>query len=263
MVAGALFSALAIARLMKVRLSLPTVLALCLAVWVVYTFDHLIDAHKISHIAHTPRHRFHQKYWKSLAAILVFLSLVGVGLMFIMPFRTILVGLIVSSVTLVYFLALRLFNVQSAFQKELFISLVYVMGVFTGPLSQFEGQILPYHFLLFFEYLLLAFTNLVLFAWYEQASDMADGHSSLVLKVGLKGTHALLRSLYILCSVTVIAGLLIWSLGSLQWHFQWIMFSMLVCLLIPYLLPGFFNKNERYRVIGDGAFLLPGLLLLI
>jgi len=52
---------------------------LSLLTWLIYTTDHLMDARNIKHEASTPRHRFHQIYYKPIltAAIIGFFLFVG------------------------------------------------------------------------------------------------------------------------------------------------------------------------------------------
>src|SRR5690606_21598184 len=57
-------------------------LLLALAVWCIYTFDHLLDARQIKKAASTPRHAFHQKHFKTLASLLVILGILGLGMAF-------------------------------------------------------------------------------------------------------------------------------------------------------------------------------------
>lgn len=262
-VSGALFSTLALSRLLDAHPGLPVILALCSAVWVVYTFDHLIDTRKINHEAHTPRHRFHQRYFTGLAITVAMLSLIGGGMIFFMPVSTLIAGVIVGGITLIYFFTLRLFKLKTAFQKELFIALVYVLGIFTAPVSLSQEMDTPYLYLLFIEYLLLAFSNLILFAWYEQEADRADGHSSLILKIGQEKTYRLLKIIFGIVAICILSGLAISTAYSTAWWYQIILLLMLVILIWLYINPFFFNKNERYRAFGDGAFMLPGLILLL
>ncbi|MGB3182501.1 MAG: hypothetical protein WBB45_14005 [Cyclobacteriaceae bacterium] len=262
-VAGALFSTLALSRLLNVDPGVPVLLALCFAVWVVYTFDHLIDARKIDHEAHTPRHRFHQRYFSVLAIAITLFALSGVVLLFKIPRSTLIAGLAVSAVTLVYFLTLRLFKLRTAFQKELFIALVYVLGIFTAPVSLSHQASFPYLYLLFGQYLLLAFANLVLFAWYEQDTDRADGHSSLVLKIGSRKSFRLVSALFGLTGLSIAYGLLTSTPISTAWWYQVVLFCMLATLVFLGLFPAYFRVNERYRAFGDGAFMIPGLILLL
>lgn len=51
-----------------------------LAVWVIYTGDHLLDAYRLQDQASTPRHRFHHRHFKLLLALAVIAAVTAVTL---------------------------------------------------------------------------------------------------------------------------------------------------------------------------------------
>src|SRR6478736_436347 len=67
---GAVICALFFAQLLKVNLFPQGLAALGLAVWIVYTGDHLLDAKRLREQASTFRHGFHQQHFKLLAVLL-------------------------------------------------------------------------------------------------------------------------------------------------------------------------------------------------
>src|SRR5690554_3457501 len=134
-VLGACAGMLFFDRLVDADLRLLLYLLLALAVWCIYTFDHLLDARQIKKEASTPRHAFHQKHFKALAFFLILLGSIGLGLAFyLLKIRFILFsGLAIGSLILLSFILLKVFPSTWVFLKEISISIFYVGGVMLAP----------------------------------------------------------------------------------------------------------------------------------
>ena len=76
-VLGACVSTLFVAKYLGVVLPNLVVVALGVAVWVIYTTDHLLDGSKAVSTPLTRRHQFHQKNRKPIFFILVLVMFVG------------------------------------------------------------------------------------------------------------------------------------------------------------------------------------------
>ena len=70
LVAATCICSLFLARVLDQPLPPAVVLALALAVWAIYTADHLLDAWLIPHPASTERHAFHQRHFGVLCLLL-------------------------------------------------------------------------------------------------------------------------------------------------------------------------------------------------
>lgn len=81
-VSGACGAMYFFADMMRVPLAWYYYLLLAIAVWTIYTFDHLLDARKVSQLALTKRHRFHQNHFKTLAGALLITGAAGALLSF-------------------------------------------------------------------------------------------------------------------------------------------------------------------------------------
>src|SRR5690554_6802588 len=81
-VLGACAGMLFFDRLIGADLRMLLYVLLGLAVWCIYTFDHLLDAKQIKKTASTPRHAFHQKHFRTLAILLGIFGSFGLGAAF-------------------------------------------------------------------------------------------------------------------------------------------------------------------------------------
>lgn len=257
-VLGSGLLSLAISRCYQVKLPLVVVLCLMIAVWLIYTYDHLSDARKVKKAAATYRHRFHQRHYRLLCISLVPVAFAGLFLLFYLPFITLKWGLFCAGLVAFYFLMLRL---GLFWFKEFFVAICYTLGVFLGPLSLAEPSPALYEWLLLPQVLLLALANLVIFSCFDYHSDRRDGHSSLALHLGpvLARKIAIgLLALGLLSNILLMLLTHFLPLANLQLLF------MLMNLLLLMLLyrEQTFRQNERYRIIGDGVFFLPALMLL-
>src|SRR5690606_11649255 len=108
-VLGACAGMLFFDRLIEAELNLIVYLLLGLAVWCIYTFDHLLDARQIGKHASTFRHAFHQEHFKVLS---IFLGLIGsVGLILALNLLKIndilILGLGMGALILLIFILLK------------------------------------------------------------------------------------------------------------------------------------------------------------
>ena len=237
-------------------LSPSIVISLGLTVWIIYTLDHLMDARNTAHKASTLRHRFHQKYFKEIASILI-LALIGAGVsLFFLPVLTLRLGVLLTVVVVIYFVLLQMFRRHNLYLKEISIGLIYTLGLFLGPVSLIQEMNWMVLAVLFIQFFALSTANLMIFAYFEMEIDEKDGHGSLARLLGKKRVRSFCL-LLVLLVLTVTASPLSLSLGQ----FRWFIFGMALILGSLIYRPSFFRKNEAYRVLGDGIFLLPLFIL--
>lgn len=262
-VAGALLSGAALAHLMQVPMPWTWWVALPASVWLIYTLDHLMDAYRLKADAHTARHLFHHRYFAYISGVwgLVFFLCVGI-LPWYMPEALVRFGGwmglgVLAHLSLVLLVRGRI----SAFiQKELGVGLIYSLGVTGPPMILFGDQVRLVHLLIAFQLLLLALANLLLFSLYERESDQKDGHTSLARALGGARTRQAITLLTALC--TGLSGYVLFSSPSLPfWVMEGCFWAMGLIFLLLAFLPKAFRKHELYRILGDGAFLLPGIVL--
>jgi 4-hydroxybenzoate polyprenyltransferase len=257
-VLGSGLLSLTIAKYYGVRLPLAVMLSLMLALWLIYTYDHLRDAKKVPWMAATFRHKFHQQHYKALSIGVGAVALAGLCLLPFLPLIVVYWGLGCAACVAAYFFLIRL---RAFWPKELLIAGCYTFGVFLGPLSLSATPLTFYQLLLIPQIVLLAFSNLIIFSYFDCESDQQDGHYSLAIHLGAGTSRRLALAL-------LIAGLalcvFIYSLAdlSISREVQQLVFVMNLLLLMLLLKKDSFRRHELYRLIGDGIFFIPALLLL-
>lgn len=262
-VLGTLIGSLLIADYLQVQLPSLYLLALAICVWLIYTADHLSDALKIPHAAHTTRHRFHQQFFKPIAIMFCLISGVGLFLLSQLPLPFVLWGSAVLGMVSLYFLSIRWLSLQTVMHKEFAIAFLYGIGVFLAPLylKSFPVKITLY--LLFVEYVLLALCNLLLFSWYEKELDEQDKHVSYATVTGCKiAFRTLLGCLLLLYGIVILSMLFFYSdLYFLSIQCMILLMSFTLHCILQF--PAYFRKHERYRYIADAVFFYPSICLLL
>lgn len=230
-----------------VFIPLPVYAALGSAVWLVYTADHLMDARRTD--VATPRHLFHQRNRKGLN-IGVGLVLAGAAFnLFWLPAEILLTGSVLAGLCVAYLLAVYLF--PRMWCKEPVVAVVYACGIFLPP-CVLAGRSVLTDALLLMDMMLLALANLVLFSIFDRKEDALAGFGSLALRLGNRASSVLL---WVVLAVLVTGNLMaaLFVNGAPYWLFV----VMATLLSLPLFFPHFFGKNERYRTLGDGVFLVP------
>ncbi len=263
-VLGAILSSMFIAALIGVSLTTEILIGLGIAIWLIYTADHLIDAKKIKGEAINPRHAFHQKHFKSIATIGLIAILIGTWNISFLPLETVKFGGILTFCVAVYFVTIRLADRKSLWHKEMSAAMIYSFGIFAGPLS-LSGDI-PYSTIfLFVQFSIIVILNLFIFPIFEVESDRKDDMKSLAITVGVKRLKGVINFLFVLVFIFTAIGMLelpMLSRGNNWFLGQVIMLLMMGVLLSLMIWPSFFIKHNRYRLFGDGVFYFPLIMLL-
>ena len=256
--AGACISSLFIAKILQVHLPYSIILSLGLTVWIIYTLDHLMDGIYVRHAAGSMRHLFHQKYARKISFFLILALLLSGLNLFLLPERTLRLGVLLIIAVTIYFIVLQIFRARNLYLKETTIAIIYTLGLFIGPFSMISA--IEYHTILplFIQFLGLSMANLLLFSMVEKELDQKDGHASLTLTLGSGKVKYLGYFSIILVWVMGIISLIIGN----PWAPQLVIAIMSGLLWAMTMNPAAFIPNEKYRLIGDGVFLLPLLLLL-
>jgi hypothetical protein len=246
--AGAVTGALFFAKIFDVVILLSGMVSLGLTVWIIYTIDHLIDARRITQMASTERHRFHQLNFNVLFVLLMIATVIdGSQLLFIR--RTVfLEGLGLAIVIVVYFLLQRYLK----FLKELIGALLYAGGVLLIPFSVKTSALSTTQSLLIGQFVITALINLLLFSWFDKSQDEQDSHSSFATIMGGDATKNFLRALFILQSVLAFV-----QLTSSEFKSTGIIVLMNALLLVIFLNRKYFETDDRYRLLGDAVFFVP------
>ncbi|MBL3657738.1 hypothetical protein [Fulvivirga sediminis] len=255
---GAVSCALFVAEVLGVNLPWCIVLILGLTVWLIYTFDHLVDARGLKHMAGTRRHRFHQKHYKVLTFLCASILIANSVLVFYLPKETVILGVTIGCLVMVYFLLLHFLKLKPVYHKELMIAVLYSAGVMVGPVSLYKGVLDMQVAVIFIQFVMIALSNLVIFSLYEKNSDIRDSFPSIVQHVDERKLTIMLKSFLIFQLVLAAFIALFSSLRNFEYT--------LICMLLVLSSLCFFKSNlflnEKYRWVGDAVFLLPFVTIL-
>lgn len=227
----------------EVSVNTATYIALGSAIWLVYLLDHWLDARQISVIA--PRRIFYRKVRNKLLMLATIPVSMGLVSILFLPKPILMSGMGLVVICLVYLK----FNeaLAAMYLKELCVAIVFAAAC-SLPIWMKEGFSTPV--LVSVSMLtLLAFVNLLVFAFYESEEDKREDFDSIALLLSPKCHEILVWVLLVL-----IVGLSFFL--EVEWRFSaFIIFSSSMLGLVM-ILRNFFNVGERYRMLGDGIFLM-------
>jgi len=250
---GAVVGAVFFARLFGVSLLPQGLMALGLAVWIIYTADHLQDVRKIYNTPSTFRHALHQEKFKLLSSLLLASIVVELILLFFLRKQVVYNGLWLGCGVIVYVIV----NRWLTYFKEIAAALLYTSGVLLPAFSLKQTSISLTEELIVAQFFLIVLTNLILFSWMDFENDKKDHRHSLATYIGKKKMKAtiwcLLMIFCALASITLIKDL----------QRTVILIVMQFALSIIFLFPDFFQQRERFRFLGDAIFFLPALTFLL
>jgi hypothetical protein len=246
---GAMCCGVFFSKLLNAAITADSIVLLGLSVWILYTVDHLLDARKIITIAATHRHRFHQENNRPLRLALVVAIVVACLLLarnreYVVP-GGLLLAVVVSLNVLVQRYAPSL--------KEIFVSVLYTVGVLM-PVWVASGMELQLLWVVVIQLALTALLNLLMFSHFDATNDLHHGFTSFTVQWGRWITERCCWFVFALCcSLTLLspfvnASLVICAMATLQ--------------LVPLVSRKYFEVTDRYRLLGDGAFMLPAVWVL-
>lgn len=244
------------AEIFTVNLKPYALMALGLTVWIIYTADHLLDARKINKPASTERHRYHQRNFTLLLYALLIAVLVDLIFVFLLRKIVFQWGLVLSGCVLIYFLSQRYLK----YLKEVTVALLFSLGVLLPALSLTQRQVDASDFLFIVQFVLTALLNLLLFSWFDRDNDNQDKRDSVVTFLGDQKTKLVVWFTFALNAVLMGSSILFFPEIESK---VLIIFFMNAILLLIFIQPQHFKIDDRFRLMGDGIFLLPLLHLLM
>jgi len=251
---GAMISASFFAQLFDVQMLPQGLISLGLTVWIIYTADHLLDARKLSQAASSERHRFHQRHARILLILITFALVVDLSQIYFIRSIVFKAGLGLAFLVVIYFLIQQ----RIGFLKELLGTVLYTAGVLLIPLSV-KSRISSSDILLILQFGMIVWINLLLFSLIDQPRDEKDSHQSFATSLGQGITKKALVFLFSVSMGLVLSQLF---LSSSVTGATIVMVLMNALLLLIFLKRDFFEKEDRYRLLGDAVFLLPLIYLL-
>lgn len=260
-VAGAVICTLFFAKLFQAKLPVVLVVTLAMAVWSVYTIDHLWDAQRSRMPSLTLRHHLHFKY-RPILTVLLFVALVTGGILFwYLPDSTRKVGLILAVSILIYFLTTTFWGSKPIYHKELSIAAAYSFGVILGPYTLRQIQMTTPHMLVCIQFVMLAFSNLLIFSYFDTELDQRQHFGSLSRAIGKRNTRLVAMVMLLLVLVTSIIGIINWYEDTLIRQGEGVLALMTIPLAIILVWDAYFGHHDRYRLLGDVTFFVPALIL--
>jgi hypothetical protein len=258
---GAIAGMLFFSDLLEVEIPLSSFLLLGLAVWSIYTFDHLMDARTVKGKPQTPRHQIHQNYFWVLFPLAISSILVGFVLVFSNSELVFIIipGIVLGFVTVGWMVFLKLAGQGVSWLKEISTALMYVAGISLAPFVKMEYEMIDknvYFFVII--YFLAALVNLLMLSYMDSDEDKKDGFGSilvLISKSQLKKFIAALGGIGI--GMLMILALILPSFYHIH--------SLILGFILGYHLILFFSKSQnkdQVRRKSEVLFLLPMLLLL-
>ncbi|HEY5824353.1 MAG TPA: hypothetical protein VIT44_08310 [Cyclobacteriaceae bacterium] len=244
---GAVICATFFADLFQVNVLPQGLAALGLAVWIVYTADHLLDAKRLTDQASTFRHRFHQRHFKPLTVLLLVACLIEFILLFFLRKPIFYNGLWLGLGVVIYVMI----NRWLSYFKEVAGALLYCGGVLLPTFSLKLQSFQVPDKLILLQFLLIVFTNLVLFSWMDYENDVKDRHRSLITLLNKEWGRIIIWFLFV--AFFALNAFTIATHGKSTILF----FVMELMLFLIFLFPSYFKNEERFRFIGDAIFFLP------
>ncbi len=257
-VIGSVASYYFFSEVLNVTPDIVSVILLGIAVWSIYTLDHLIDSRKIDINVATDRHLFHKANYSILSWVVLALLALAIILIAYIPTSTIIAGAMLSGLVILYFITIHLLNLSKViFHKELTVATLYSIGVILGPFSLYTQELLSHHKLLFASFFCIVFMNVIIFAFFDRESDCKANFQSIPLKIGVLMSHRLIHFLSL--SVLILNLTLIWIGFEKE---ALCIFSMHAVLYSLFLFQENYFVRTNFRYIGDGIFFIPLFYLL-
>ena len=221
-------------------------------VWLIYFFDHLLDALKTNAVI-SERHTFikqNQTIFKILAALIFIINALLVIKFFSFYHLTKSIWIVLTCI--IYFL-LNYFNIKW-FIKEFFAAIIYAGGICFYPYVVNEKSLFTQFFIIAFcmQLFVLALINLLQISIRETNTDKDLQVKNISNVIGQKLSNLLLILLYFLASYLLI-------------KFQFSVFLSIgfICCFAIHLLHFTKLTNQKYRMITEFSFMLIGVIYLI
>ncbi|KPM49994.1 hypothetical protein AFM12_05425 [Jiulongibacter sediminis] len=240
-------------------IEMSAVILLGISTWVIYILDRLLDL-RIYPENLSERHRFHADHQYNLSILLVVLSVIGLVFCFLIPLKVLTFGACISLTLVVYFYVLnKVFNGNKLiWMKEPVTAVTYTLAV-VGIAFVNQSSVNLSGWILAIFLFLIASQNLLLFSYFEDLNEPAVKNT-----VSYFGQST---SKKIITGIAALIMFLTIFLFSGGWEYiNKVALLMMAMSLILSLMPAFENfflKNDRYRWIGDGVFLLPAILFFV
>src|SRR6187402_2338057 len=239
---GSVCSAIFFAHILHADITPYSLVSLGLSVWIIYTVDHLLDAKKISTLATTNRHRFHQQHFKSLSIFVLIVACINTVLLFFIRRPALITGIVLVILVILYLLIQH----SLKFLKEMFVAIVYTAGVLLPAMTNTEIVWRDWNWIVIVQFFLIAFLNLIIFSWFDYENDVHDKRVSFVTIFGKETSRVFIYFLFGL-------SMTLWIV-TFSFQIETILFlGMNGLLFIMVRRNLYFSLHDRYRILGDAV----------
>ena len=257
-VIGALAVGLFASRVLQVSPPWCWWTVLAASVWSVYTADHLLDGNNRGTASQMFRHQLHYRKQHVFLFFLILIAIYAItSSMFCFKWPVIFWGVALGGLVLFYLLFVFVARKnQIYFQKELFVSLIYVLGIWFAPLIWHgvkPGFAILMILIIFF---LFGWADGLLIASLDRQRDRDDHQQSFATFYGQLKTHRLIIFILALSGVLSFGGLFFQNVNGIRAAFALLFFMDLVLLLL-FIAPVRFSKSNFYRFFLEAIFWLP------
>ncbi len=260
-VTGSIAGGIMATTILNVKPGFAWWIVLPLSVWIVYTLDHLIDGMRLKKNAHTVRHLFHFHYSKPILTAIILFTLTDLFfIVFFLDKSILFFGIYAGAITLIY-LAIVYFSGKRKIlllQKELFVALIYTIGIWGGPVALRSYVLNSGEILLTSMFFLVVWIAILILSIYEVDSDRIDKHNTVAVNFGTKKTSFLIFFLSAILFLTGIIEIISTSNIRLAMAFK-ILLIMDMILLLILSFPEKLKRENIYRTLVEMVFWLPGL----
>lgn len=231
-------------------------------VWIIYTLDHVLDGIKLKEEAISIRHYIHYKYRGVILPIVGILSLFNLYVALVYLEEKILIaGFIIAAIVALYFLFIHFFkSLKAPFNKEFLVALVVCSGMVLLPGLQGNLSFNLGSICIILSMVLINYTNLLLFSYFDYENDKANGLQSVATDWGLDKTKTM--AINTLGSAFVLFVFWLFQHDNPSKLAVSVAFLLMVNILTVMIIQeDRFKQNELYRFWGDFIFLLPGIVI--
>lgn len=235
---------------------------LALAVWGIYTLDHLLDAKMARQKAISKRHQFHQQNFRLVSAIWILVVLTGLTLLFSSSEIQFLIipGFVLAILMTFWMGLLKWIGEKASWLKEISTAIFYVTGISLAPwLLRDPESHFTIFVLLILGYLILALSNLLILSYIDHKADKGDGFGSILVLISRDQLSKVIWFIGIF-GLAYLAAILVYQPSYYRMHI-----SLIILMLMFHLIQ--FGREtsdgDLARQKMEAIFIMPLVLLLI
>ncbi len=262
-VAGVIAGSFFAAHIFGTHLPWAYLAVIGMTVWLIYLADHVIDGVKKHGESGYAAHRLFYRYRSPVILLILVVGIFDFRLaLYRLPPAVIQLGLITGGATFVYFMFTLISDRIDTvlFIKELWISAIYTVAVWGGPVIYAGNDAAPWQIMIMVSYGLLVMSNVLSYSYFEYDIDVADREHTFAVDFGRRSTRIVI---YIL----IFASMVLWLgtelfTGEAGAAEMTVLGGMTAGMLALITFHSHFSRPDYYGSYADALFLLPFLVLI-